>query len=305
VNSARFTQVYVCIFAIAVISTLTNLNVSQEILTIGLAIAVTILGLPHGALDFAVAKSLRLFTSLTSACLFLFAYVIIALISIWFWIGFPTAGLVLFLSVSVYHFAADWRGEMPDYARYCMASIILCGPAIIYSPILLSIFSALLLPAYMAQKVVVAMQVIFGVGSIGLLIYLVPSLYRLQTSKGQQRLNQQFVQSNLSIWRVVEYTALLLSSLFLSPLLHFVLYFCVLHSPKHMRDVGNKLNVRFARLVVLSLPFVVVTMLLAATLYVWLGSANLGTDLLRWVFIGLFGLTMSHMLLVSVWHHRE
>jgi Brp/Blh family beta-carotene 15,15'-monooxygenase len=133
----------------------------------------------------------------------------------------------------------------------------------------------------------------------------VPSLYRLQTSKGQQRLNQQFVQSNLSIWRVVEYTALLLSSLFLSPLLHFVLYFCVLHSPKHMRDVGNKLNVRFARLVVLSLPFVVVTMLLAATLYVWLGSANLGTDLLRWVFIGLFGLTMSHMLLVSVWHHRE
>jgi hypothetical protein len=53
-------------------------------------------------------------------------------------------------------------------------------------------------------------------------------------------------------------------------------------------------------------PFVLLTLLLAATLYIGFTSSGnaieINTALLRWVFIGLFGLTMSHMLLISAWH---
>ena len=107
------------------------------------------------------------------------------------------------------------------------------------------------------------------------------------------------------VWQITEWLTLILSSLILSPLIHFGLYFCLLHSPKHLRDVGMKLRVSVKRAIVISLPFVILTIVLAAGLYELFGSSRLSTDLLRWIFIGLFGLTISHMLLIHLWHRSD
>lgn len=261
---------------------------------IALALAVTVLGLPHGALDFAVAKSLRLVNSLNSALYFIIAYVAISALAIIFWIAFPAMGLALFLAVSIYHFSADWRDTMPSYAGIGLAAVIICGPAIFYSATLLTLFTSLLLSFESAEWLIQSMQLIFGAGIVMFLYFVFSALRDKQRDK-----------QAVGKWPCAEWIALVVSSLILSPLLHFALYFCLLHSPKHLQDVSVKLGLSVRKAVIISLPFVLLTLILAAVLFKLVGTHELNVTLLRWIFIGLFGLTMAHMLLINLWHRSQ
>jgi hypothetical protein len=68
------------------------------------------------------------------------------------------------------------------------------------------------------------------------------------------------------------------------------------------KDVAHQLNWTITKSLLLSLPFVGATLAIAAIAYNYFGTANINTDLMRLVFIGLFGLTVSHMLLINRWH---
>ena len=290
VSKLRYTQFYISVCSLAMLASLVNINMSSDNLIIILALAVTLLGLPHGALDFAVAKSLNLVTSTTSAVRFITTYIAIAAVSIIFWIWVPAIALVLFLGVSVFHFSADWRVSMPFLPRLGVASALLCGPSVLYSSAVVDIFSTLLLTTQAASWVVQGMQVTFYIGVLAFLYFAVQLLMRNKHS---------------NLWQNTEWLTLIASSLILSPLLHFGLYFCLLHSPNHLQDVGVKLHVSLKRAVVISLPFVMLTIVLAAGLYKLFGTSEVNIDLLRWVFIGLFGLTMSHMVLIHLWHNSD
>jgi Brp/Blh family beta-carotene 15,15'-monooxygenase len=255
-----------------------------------LAVAVTILGLPHGALDFAVAKSLNYVSSGRTAITFLLFYMAVAALSILFWIELPGAALSLFLCISVFHFSSDWRATMPPYARICLAAIVLSGPSVAYSSIVLNLFTALLVSNEEASWIIKGMQLTFGLTCIGFLYFVISEVKNNKLKSG---------------WQVIEWTGLVISSFLLTPLLHFTLYFCVLHSPKHLLDVSKILRLSFARVIVVSLPFVLLTLLLAGSLFKLIATEDIGVGLLRWTFIGLFGLTMSHMLLIHLWHRSK
>lgn len=290
----RYTQSYLGLFLCSILITLLSPNLPPSYLLIALALAVTVLGLPHGALDFAVAKSLRLVDSLNSALYFITIYIAVSALAIMLWIAFPALGLGLFLVVSVYHFSADWRDTMPSYAGIGLAAVILCGPAIFYSATLLTLFTALLLSHESATWIIQSMQLIFAAGLAMFLYFVFNALKDKQPDK-----------QKIGKWPYAEWLALIISSLILSPLLHFALYFCLLHSPKHLHDVSVKLNVSVRKAIFISLPFVLLTLILAAALFKLFGTSELNVTLLRWIFIGLFGLTMSHMLLISLWHRSQ
>jgi Brp/Blh family beta-carotene 15,15'-monooxygenase len=289
-NKLQFTNIYLWVFLVAVFITLANINISQDVLIIGLGIAVVLLGLPHGALDLHVAKSLNLVSSFKSGFFFMVCYVVIAAISILFWIKLPAIGLVLFLAVSLFHFASDWRDIMPNYAGTSLACIILSGPAIQHSEILVDIFSSLLLSIDEANKIILGMQALFGLSILLFLTYLATLI------KSASKVNR---------WQIAESVTLISGSLLLHPLIHFGLYFCLLHSPKHLLDVSSLLGIKLSKLVIISLPIVVLTLVIAIILYKIYGTADITNDLLRWIFIGLFGLTMSHMALISFWHRSH
>jgi Brp/Blh family beta-carotene 15,15'-monooxygenase len=289
-NKVRYTQIYLCVFLLCIIGALLNLHLPESYMIVGLAIAVTLLGLPHGALDFAVAKSLKLISSFNSALYFILVYTAISAFSIALWVGFPATSLGLFFCVSIYHFSTDWRNTMPRYARLGMASIIICGSSIMYSSTLLTLFTLLFLTAETANLIIQGMQIMFWIGITAFAYFIM-----------------QLLKANLTLdkFTLVECVALIVSSLTLTPLLHFALYFCLLHSPKHLNDVGEELQLSVSKAIILSLPFVALTIVLAAILFEFFGVNDVNVDLLRWIFIGLFGLTMSHMLLINLWHRSH
>jgi Brp/Blh family beta-carotene 15,15'-monooxygenase len=290
VSKLRFTQFYLSVCTLAIIATLINIDMSSESLIIVLALAVIFLGLPHGALDFAVAKSMNFIPSISLAIRFIAVYIAIAALSIIFWVSMPEAALVIFLSISVLHFSADWRHSMPFFSRLGLASSLICGPSIFYFPTVTDLFTALLVTAETANWIVQGMRVTFYIGTLFFLYYAIRLLFSKKCP---------------DVWQCIEWLAIIVSSLILSPLIHFGLYFCLLHSPKHLQDVGVELGVSIKRAVIISLPFVILTIILASIMYEFFGSDRLSNDLLRWIFIGLFGLTVSHMVLIHLWHGSD
>jgi Brp/Blh family beta-carotene 15,15'-monooxygenase len=291
----RYTQSYLGVLLCALVIVLLRPNIASSYLLIALALAVVVLGLPHGALDFAVAKSLRLVSSLNSALYFIAGYIALSALAIILWVAYPALGLVLFLAISTYHFSADWRDTMPSYASIGLAAVVICGPAIFYSATLLTLFTALLLSPESAKWIIQSMQLIFAAGLAMFLYFVIGAVQNKPQDEQQDK-------QTANKWLYAEWVALVISSLVLSPLLHFALYFCLLHSPKHLQDVSATLEVSVRKAIIVSLPFVLLTLLFAVALFKVVGTSELDVTLLRWVFIGLFGLTMSHMLLVTLWH---
>jgi Brp/Blh family beta-carotene 15,15'-monooxygenase len=290
VSKLRYTQFYLSVCTLAIIATLINFDMSSDNLIIMLALAVIFLGLPHGALDFAVAKSMNFVPSISLAIRFIAVYMGIAALSIIFWVYMPEAALVIFLSISVFHFSADWRLSLPFFSRLGLASSLICGPSVFHSSTVTDLFTALLVTAEAANWIVQGMRLTFYIGTLFFLYYVIRSLFRKKSQ---------------DVWQYIEWLTIIFSSLILSPLVHFGLYFCLLHSPKHLQDVGVELGVSIKRAVIISLPFVILTIILGAVMYEFFGNDKLSNDLLRWIFIGLFGLTVSHMVLIHLWHGSD
>jgi Brp/Blh family beta-carotene 15,15'-monooxygenase len=179
---------------------------------------------------------------------------------------------------------------MPWYARICLSAMVLCGPSIVNSAIVLTLFTVLFVSGEVAVWIIQAMQMIFAVAFLGFVYFVIEAVTNKKIKSG---------------WQVTEWIALITSSVVLTPLLHFALYFCVLHSPKHLFDVSKMLKLSFVKVIVISLPFVILTLLLAWVLFAVVASDAIDTELLRWIFIGLFGLTMSHMMLIHLWHRTR
>ncbi len=290
-SKSSVSLIYIAILCSVLLANFLGFGISEALQLMLLTILVIILGLPHGALDFEVAKSMHLVDSITSSVSFLIGYLFISASAILFWINFPTLGLVLFLSLSIWHFAADWRNILSKFMPFCVSSAVLCGPSLLYQNEVRQLFIYLLLTPSDAQMVVEFMRGLFFL-AIGFLAY--TSCKRIYHWSGRGR---------KTLILVAELLALLVSSVILPPLVHFVLYFCFLHSPKHLIDVSEHLNVSLKSSLVLSLPLTFISVCIAYLVYFYNASDSVNIDLIRWVFIGLFGLTVSHMSVVYFWHH--
>lgn len=282
--------VFLSALALALLSIEVEVNTSLGIFI--MAFLVVLLGLPHGALDFEVARSMDLVKSFKSALIFSLAYLSICASGIFFWVLIPWLGLSIFLIISVLHFSSDWRESLPFPIRFNIANIILCGPSLVYSEQVISIFNALLVEPAHSEILVQVLRYGLFVSALILLSAIALKGVKKKTS-------------SINKTMFIEINCLLLCSVILPPLVHFVLYFCFLHSVKHLSDVASSLNYSKRKALLYSLPFVLLTLVLAYIASWYWGSSNITIDVLRWVFIGLFGLTLAHMCLIHIWHSRQ
>ena len=77
--------------------------------------AVTLIGLPHGAMDAAVALALGYGRNFGKMAVFVLAYVLLAAVVVGFWIVAPVLALALFLLISLVHFGlGDTEAQIPS-----------------------------------------------------------------------------------------------------------------------------------------------------------------------------------------------
>jgi len=107
--------------------------------------------------------------------------------------------------------------------------------------------------------------------------------------------------------RLVELALLCLLLSVVPPLVGFAMYFCVIHTGRHMRYIWDRVSSHTAPRYVLSQAvwFTLASWGGGAIMLLWLDSGNISQDLLQVIFIGLAALTVPHMILVDALFRRR
>ncbi|MEL7540553.1 MAG: Brp/Blh family beta-carotene 15,15'-dioxygenase [Pseudomonadota bacterium] len=244
-----------------------------------LAFAVLFVGLPHGAFDAMLARRIGAWRGPRGFVFFHVVYIAVAAFVGLTWVLFPGPALALFLCFSAFHFGGDWRNRISIPERTIVGFALLATTALFHHAGVAAIFEAIAGPAgpILAGWMAEMGKYLLPVAAL----IAIKSLYR-------------------DISASVEILAVLTLAIALPPLLFFVLYFCGLHSLKHVLDgLAGDMAPKMRKTGRLVAAYVAGSAFLTVPFGLLASSAGLTQYLTAQVFIGLAALSVPHMLLVE------
>ena len=246
-----------------------------------LSVLVALLGLPHGALDPLLARRSRLYHGRRSLLLFLIGYSTLSALIVGLWLLIPVASLIAFLMISAAHFGSDWNAGRPAAIRILAGVALLSLPAFRNVDHVAQLYMILSGPG---ARVVATWQSAAGP-------FLLVGLLAVAVIASRRRLHEGV--------ELVVAAALALTT---PPLVFFTVYFCLLHSARHLREgfAMEREALRRPAGRVLVGGATLVPMLVAVVLLMGDAGAVLEDRLLQIVFIGLAALTVPHILVVTM-----
>ena len=189
--------------------------------------------------------------------------------------------MVGLLLLSAYHFGGDWPGLEHVGERVVVGAALLSAPELAHQTSVAFIFSWLI-PSEAVSAVAGAMNSLslpLLLGAAGVVCF------RWQKSRAQCE----------------EIIVVAFAATILPPLTFFVIYFCALHSMRHLADARRTLsNVRSSALVFRGAPYAATAMACCLAGSVFFPGIPLGAAFLSSVFVGLAALTVPHMLLCEL-----
>ena len=249
---------------------------------IALGPLVALLGLPHGALDHRVASALWPLTTPRDHAVFIAGYIGLAIAVVVLWIIAPSIALAAFLIYSALHFSDDWRAEVGLWQSLLLGISVIALPALVYQFDVVVLFG-FLIPEPTATLFAALLHKTAIAAIIASALCLVVNLRRAP-------------------WVMVEYALLVATALVSPPLMYFVIYFCLLHSPRHFLLTADQLDLTPLQALRAAWPILVATLAMTAlgamVLAVFTPAFDQAT--LQIVFIGLAAVTVPHMLLTAV-----
>ena len=241
---------------------------------------ILLLGVPHGALDFVFVQQLTRVRSVAHWGLLTAAYLAAAASVVVLWWFAPGFFLAAFLLISMLHFSGDPEGETPALFRVLYGGAFIFCPLALHAAEVSRLFASLAgVPA--AQAIVAALQWAAWpwVAALG-----------LAAVAGARQAPARSIE-------LVSVTALLTLA---PPLIGFTIFFCGMHSARHVlrtRDYSNAGTLR--HLVQIAALPMLATLAGVATAW-WLSDgAALDMRLAQLLFVGLAALTVPHMIVVE------
>ena len=241
---------------------------------------IVMLGVPHGALDTVFAQRLHRLRTRTGWTLFTLAYLVAAGAVVAVWHLAPTASLAGFLVISVAHFSSDPAEGTPAIARLVYGGALIFLPCVLHADEVGRLLSSLagadaassLLPGL--RVIAIAWVTVYAV----VVLALVPA-HRIAS---------------------LELAATALLAILAPPLLAFTVYFCGMHSARHILRTRDRFDlVAPGSLLDAALLPMLAVVVLGGAAWHWLRVLPVDARILRLVFVGLAALTVPHMALVD------
>jgi Brp/Blh family beta-carotene 15,15'-monooxygenase len=251
---------------------------------------VAVLGLPHGALDPLVARRVGLWRTPLGFAGFNLGYIATVGLVVGIWMLAPAVSLVAFLVVSGIHFGADWNPGRSVVVRSLTGVGLLTLPAFAHHDEVAAIYRTLAGPG---GAVIADMQSWLGPAAIVAMLLGAAWAVRRRPTDALE---------------IVIAGALAIGA---PPLIFFVLYFCALHSARHLRhgvkeERGNGRTAILITVVYTVVPILAVGILTAVFARDFAPSGSLNADwIIRLVFIGLAALTVPHMAVIALGEWRR
>ncbi len=246
---------------------------------------VVLLGIPHGALDTIYGRNQFKISGARDWSFFAIGYLIPVVLVVLVWKASPAVFLYCFLAISIIHFSGDPAAGTPLFARLLYGGAIIFLPLILHAAEVTELFSALVGTDTAAQTVNVfrplALPWLIGLTATSLML---------------------FWRNRLS---ALEFASLAFLATVSTPLLAFTVYFCAMHSARHIlrsyQLAGSPALGAFCKAAFL--PMLVVLVFLSFGVQL-LDGISLETRVIRIVFVTLAALTVPHMALVERFRYQ-
>ena len=253
------------------------LDAHFELLLAGLLIV--LLGVPHGALDPVYAQKWPRIQSRTSWVVFVLVYLLLAASVVALWWFAPTVFLLGFLAISVLHFSGDLTDGAKVWVRFFYAGAVIVLPAARHAAELERLFSLLAGPH--AAGLVVAL--------LKTLVW--PWLAGLGLAVLWRALHEALLALEVLAVGVLALTA--------PPLLGFTVFFCCMHSPRHVLRTQLHAGLPLQRLAVVAVLPMLAVLLMGAGAWYFLPDSPFDERSIQFLFVALAALTVPHMVLVE------
>ena len=272
--------------------TLLESFIALDTLNLFALLGVVFIGLPHGAMDGALAMHFGWTSRPAIIALFLFSYIGLAGAVVLVWVFAPAVTFVVFLAISIFHFgrgdASSLGAGRTAVESLARGGLVIAGISQMHRP-----------------EVDVIFQTLVGNDTSGVWLFL-NGVVLITIGCVVEAVLFKNPQERLSF--AVELGVLFLLFLAVPPLVGFALYFCFVHSIRHVSSVRNTMEATVSNLSITksTAVFSFVTWGVGlAVLAQQTSMMELDSALLRVVFIGLAALTVPHMILVDGLLHRR
>ena len=253
-----------------------------------------VMGIPHGALDGAVAgivgiKSKRDYSAFALSYLLSSFFVMIS------WYFFPGLSLLAFLLLTIFHFGScDWLNYGRDKNKFLVVfthgMVVMFGIVAFHQSQSVELFS--LLAGRRVDYVRPYFMIPISLAFIAFIVYAFKSIKQSYLRAGV---------CELFVVLTVAYNSTILAA--------FAVYFCFIHSVKHVKHILSnidKKSMNYRKICISSLIFTVVSWLMAFVAFDEFSSSySTHESLLKVVFIGLASLTLPHMILIEKFHKKS
>ncbi len=255
-----------------------RLGALQELLVAG--VLTLLLGMPHGAFDAVFARRLFGVVGVRAWALFALLYIGLAAAVVGCWYLAPTPFLCAFLVFSAVHFGGDPPAGVPVLARGLYGGAVIVLPALGHRTEL--------------------QQLLGWVAGPGSAAFVTPVLSQLAAPWLAATALTCVLLARTSRAAACELAALAAVSVTAPPLVAFTIYFCAMHSPRHiLRTLASLPGAGLREALALALwPTLAVLTALAGIGWLTRGMA-LAPWVMQLVFVGLAALTLPHMLLLE------
>ena len=235
---------------------------------------VVILGVPHGSLDVLFARQTYQLGHIKKWIKFLSLYMASCLLIIALWILMPGLFFVAFLILSAIHFSDDINLPGHQLLKLSYGFAIISLPALMNGNELTNLYGMIVDAEFALQIVLISKYVS---------LFLLPALLIL------------FYRNKVNFRSQLEITSISILFLLATPILAFTIYFCLMHSARHLVRSRFFLD-GFQRqqfIYALILPTIAVIMM-AFGIWHFKLTPSFERDLIQIIFVGLAALTVPH-----------
>ena len=285
-------SVLTIVLSIITLTTGGNIEFSNELIVPFVCLFLILsVGISHGAMDnYKANKILKI-----NKIIFYLIYALISLLVIIFWFFFASLTLLVFLLVASYHFGREdtsflnIRNSNFDQLFYLIkGSLIIFAPLFFHIDETLKIFEVLLINdevLFFIKDQHWIVNICLGLGILGYLYFI---------------FKKRFKDFEILFLDII---SILILNFIFSPLIAFTIYFCFLHSIRHIISISYELDPGsfldgVKAFIKKALPLTIVTAVLYLLAIVFLSNSyGLNDSIIKVIFIGLASLTFPHILL--------
>ena len=209
---------------------------------------------------------------------FVVAYVGLAAAVVALWLALPALALAAFLAMSASHFGGDWP-RLARPARMLAGSSVILAPALFRSDEVGVLFERLT-----DEGAAAALTSVLRTAAVPALLVLAAAMLR---SPGPAE--------------IIELASIVALAWAAPPLVFFAIYFCGLHSPRHLAHTASMYGLSARSVAMAGGGLTVATVVGATAVFGVLvaSGASLGDSAMRVIFVGLAALTVPHMAVLA------